>query len=129
MGFQEDLKNSIFNPDPNLDRKQLLEDVFKSFVARLFEHVMTRRTTNQSRLTFDELVHVKKNLINEFRTAQLAEYQQSEQWYDDLFETTVKEIFESTAHQGVSNVGVANQNLEINKEAYKFEKGLFLPKG
>jgi hypothetical protein len=126
MNFQEDLKNSIFNTE--LDRTELLTDIFKSFVAKLFEHVLSRKKNNQSRLSVGELVEVKRNLINEFRTAPLAEHQKSVEWYDNLFETTVKEIFESAQHQGIETVQRASQNFEINAEAYKMEGGLYLPK-
>lgn len=125
MNFQEDLKNSIFNTE--LDRTELLTDIFKSFVAKLFEHVLSRKKNNQSRLSVGELVEVKRNLINEFRTAPLAEYQKSEEWYDNLFETTVKEIFESAQHPGIETVQRATQNFEINPKAYKMEGGLYLP--
>jgi len=128
MNFQEDLKNSIFNADPTLDRTQLLEDIFKSFTAKMFEYIVSK--AGNDRLPFDSIVTVKKNLINEFRTTSLAEYQKSEEWYDELFEKTVKEILEyaALAHQGVDRVNLANQNLEINPDAYKFEKGIYLPK-
>jgi len=120
MGFQEDLRNSIINADPKLDREQLLSDIFKSFVAKLFEHVLQK----DNRLPFDAMVEVKRNLINEFKTASLDEYQQSMQWYDDLFEKTVKEILESAAlaHQGVDLVTRAPQNFEVNPS------GLYIPK-
>jgi len=127
MDFQKDLENSILNADPNVDRIQLLEDVFKSFVAKMFEFVVSK--TGKDRLPFDALVTVQKNLISEFRSASLGEYQRSVEWYDELFNKTVREILEFAAlsHQGVDRVNLANQNLEINTEAYKFEKGLFLP--
>lgn len=128
MNFQEDLKKSIINADPKIDKEELLVDIFKSFVAKMFEHVMVRKSKNLPRLSIDELVTVKRNLIHEFRSADLSEHQKSEQWYDDLFETTVKEIVESATHQGIETVELANQNLEINPEAYKREGGLFVPK-
>jgi len=127
MDFQEDLQSSIFNADPKLDKAQLLEDIFKSFVAKMFEFVLSREGGN--RLPFDSLVTVKKNLINEFRQAALSEHQRSEEWYGELFEKTVKEIFEhaSLSHKGVDQAKFANQQFEINPEAYKFEKGLYRP--
>ena len=128
MNFQTDLKNSIFNADSKLDKEELLTDIFKSFVAKMFEHVMTRKNSSLPRLSVDELVTIKRNLIHEFRSAELSEHQKSEQWYDDLFEVTVKEIVESASHQGIETVQLASQNLEINPEAYKREGGLFIPK-
>jgi hypothetical protein len=127
MDFQKDLRDSIFNSDEKIDREQLLEDIFKSFVAKMFEYVISRQ--GGDRLPFDSIVTVKNNLINEFRTASLGEYQKSEEWYDELFEKTIKEILQhaALAHKGENKVSYANQNLEINPAAYKHEKGLYLP--
>ncbi len=127
MDFQQDLKKAIVNADPKLDKEDLLVDIFKSFVAKMFEHVMSRKSKNLPRLSVDELITIKRNLINEFRSAELGEYQKSEQWYDDLFELTVKEIVESASHQGIETVSLENQNLEINQKAYKMEKGIYRP--
>lgn len=128
MDFQEDLKKSIFNADEKIDKKELLKDIFKSFVAKMFEHVLSRK--GNDRLPFDVLVTVKKNLINEFRSANLSEHQQTEQWYNDLFEDTVREIFNeaSLSHQGQDIIQRAPQNFEINMDTYKNEGGLFIPK-
>jgi len=125
MNFQEDLKKSILNADPKLDKKQLLEDIFKSFVSKMFEFVISKHGKN--RIPFEAIVTIKKNLINEFRLTSLGEYQQSEEWYDNLFEKTVKEILEfaSLAHDGIDEIKRANQNFEININAYKFEKGIY----
>lgn len=128
MNFQEDLKNSIFNADEKLDKTELLTDIFKTFVAKLFEHVLSRKKNNQSRLTVGELTEVKRNLISEFRSTPLSEHQKTVEWYDELFEKTIKEIFESAQHQGIETVQRASQNFEINAEAYKMEGGLYLPK-
>jgi len=125
--FQRQLEKSILGIDSSkMERKAILEDIFKTFIAKLFEYNLGRKGKN--RLELDVLVQIKRNLINEFRTAKLGEYQQSEKWYDDLFETTVKEIFEEAAknHQGINQIST-NQTLEINQKAYVKEGGLFVP--
>jgi hypothetical protein len=122
--FQTELKNSIFNADPKLDRKELLVDIFKSYVAKLFERTLTRE-----KLPFDALVQIKNNLINEFRQAELAEYQKSVDQYDKLFDETVKEILSLAAsrHQGMDSAVRGPQELVINPEIYMNEKGLTIP--
>ena len=125
--FQKQLKKAILRVDSSkLDRKSLLEDIFKTGVAKLFEYNLGRK--GKDRLELAVLVQIKKNLINEFRSAKLGEYQQSEKWYEDLFEATVKEIFEEAArnHKGI-NQAIVNQTLQINKEAYINEGGIYVP--
>lgn len=122
--FQTDLKNSIFNADPKLDRNELLTDIFKSYVAKLFE-----MTLKKGRLPYDALVTIKANLISEFRNAELSEYQKSVEWYEKTFDETIKEILAIAAsrHRGVDQVVSANQTLQINPEIYMNEKGLTIP--
>jgi hypothetical protein len=123
--FQTELKNSIFNADPKLNRKDLLDDIFKSYVAKLFEKVLAKE-----KLPFDALVQVKNNLINEFRSAELSEYQKSVEQYDELFDNTVKEILSLAAsrHQGNDKVTRGSQELVINPEVYIREhNGLTVP--
>ena len=124
--FQKELKKSILNADEKLDRKELLIDIFKAYTAKMFEHVLGRKGEN--RLEFDALVVVKRNLISEFRKTELGEYQKSVKWYEDLFEDTIKEIFNEAAqaHEGVDSTSI-NQSLEINPDAYVKEGGLFVP--
>ena len=124
--FQDDLKNSIFNADPKLDRKELLIDIFKTYVAKLFE-----RTVTKGKIPFDSLVQVKKNLINEFRQTDLSEYQKSVEQYEKMFDETVQEIlaFAATRHHGQDAIQQAPQELVINPDAYMNEGGLYLPKG
>jgi hypothetical protein len=122
--FQKDLKNSIFNADPKLDRNELLTDIFKSYVAKMFEI-----TLKKGRIPFDALVQIKANLISEFRKSDLSEYQKSVEWYENLFDATIKEILSLAAsrHKGSDKVANANQNLEINPEVYINEGGLMKP--
>ena len=123
--FQKELKDAIFNADVKIDRKELLIDIFKSYVAKLFEISLDKK-----KLPYDDLVEVKRNLIAEFRAADLSEYQKSVEDYEILFDDTVKEILQFAAerHQGVDSVVHANQSLEINPEAYINEGGLYVPK-
>jgi hypothetical protein len=122
--FQKDLKNSIFNADPKIDKHELLTDIFKSYVAKMFEITLKR-----GRIPFDALVEIKANLISEFRKTDLSEYQKSVEWYEGLFDTTIKEILSLAAarHKGTDRVVNANQNLEINPEIYINEGGLMKP--
>ena len=125
--FQKQLRKAILGVDSSkLNRKSLLEDIFKTGVAKLFEYNLGRK--GKDRLELDALIQIKKNLINEFRSAKLGEYQQSEKWYEDLFENTVKEIFEEAArnHNGI-NQATINQTLQINQKAYINEGGLYIP--
>ena len=125
--FQKELKDSIFNSDAaKIDRNELLEDIFKAYVAKLFEFNLGRKGVN--RLEIGVMVEVKKNLINEFRNTELGEYQKSVEQYEDLFETTIQEIFNdaSKAHEG-SNIVSVDQTLQINPKAYVNEGGLFIP--
>jgi hypothetical protein len=118
--FQLELKNSIFNADPKIDRKELLVDIFKSYVAKLFEKVLTKE-----KLPFEALVQIKNNLINEFRQAELSEYQKTTEQYDQLFDNTVKEILNLAAarHKGIDTAVRGPQELIINPEIYIHEKG------
>ena len=124
--FQVELKNTIFKADPKLDRKELLIDIFKSYVAKLFEIALKKKG-----MPYDALVEIKNNLIREFRAADLSEYQKSVEQYEELFDKSVKEILDFAAerHQGVDIVQRAPQNFEINGDAYVNEGGLYLPQG
>ena len=125
--FQKDLRDSVLKADPvKFDKKELLTDIFKSYVAKLFEIVLSGKKGN--RLEFDAMIQVKANLISEFRNTELGEYQQSVKWYEDLFDTAMQEILNDAAqnHQGINQVSI-EQNLEINPEAYINEGGLFIP--
>jgi len=126
--FESDLEKLIVgNVDPKISRDELLEDVFKLYVAKLFELVMVK-SAKKDRLEFDGVVSAKRNLINAFRSAKLAEYQKSVEWYEALFEKTVKEILEGASHRhGGVDTAVIGGSMEINKEAYIRDGGLFVP--
>ena len=128
--FRSELKTAIFNADPKIDRKELLTDIFKSYVAKLFEMTMIRNSKKtEGRIEFDAMVEIKRSLISEFRLAELAEYQRSEAQYDELFEATVREILNDAAlaHRGDNMVEHA-QNLHINDDAFAKSGNLFVPK-
>ena len=125
--FQKELKDSIFNSDATkVDRGELLTDIFKAYVAKLFEFNLGRK--QKDRLEVDVMTEVKRNLINEFRNAELGEYQKSTKWYEDLFDETVKEIFNDAAlaHKGVNGINV-QQQLHVNPRAYINEGGMYIP--
>jgi len=124
--FQEDLKNAIFNADPTkIDRKELLIDIFKAAVAKLFELQLSKSNTKE-RLEFEQLVLIKRSLIDQFHGANLSEYQMSDRQYEDLFNTTVKEIMNdaAVAHQGEDRIEQAPQRLEVNANEYRYLKGM-----
>jgi hypothetical protein len=126
--FQLELKNALLNADVKIDRKEMLVDIFKSYVAKLFEVVLSKQGGN--RIPFDALVEVKSRLISSFRGAELGEYQKSEAQYDELFETTVKEILNECAanHRGEDLIQLAPEQFEINKnEFHRQASGLFVP--
>ena len=128
MDFQKDLEKSVLQADPKLDREELLTDIFKSFVARMFEFVLKRGKNEETRLQANQVIEIKRNLIHEFRSANLENHQKPIEWYEDLFEKTVGEIFQSAKHPGVDLSHRAAENLEINVDAYKNESGLYVPK-
>ena len=125
--FQKELEGMVFDGDVGLDKDELIEDTFKIYVVKLFEHVLGREKEN--RISMDALVMMKRNLINEFRRASLDVHQKSEQQYSDLFEATVKEIFNEAAHNNSGEDIVEHkQDLIIDPEQYVNESGLYIPK-
>lgn len=124
--FQKELESSIFNRDPRINPDELLVQIFKTYVAKMFEHILGKK--QQNRIEHDGVISIKRNLINEFRQAALSEYQKSVEWYENLFNKTVEEIFNEAAlaHEGVDSYE-RESNLEINKSAYEHESGLILP--
>jgi hypothetical protein len=126
--FQKELENAIINCDPKLNKKDLLEDIFKSYVAKSIEWAISKRHDN--RLELSGMKIIQANLISEFRKAELSEYQQSLEWYEHKFDEAIREITSLAAnnHEGVDNIQLAEQKLDINMEAYKHEGGLYIPK-
>jgi len=127
FNFQRDLKKAIMDADSDkINRKDLLRSTFKYWVAKLFEHIQTKK--KEMTLEFNYVVTVKRNIINEFRKTDLGEYQITEKQYDDLFETTIKEILElaATRHDGEDYTSV-EQTLDINPEKYINDGGLYVP--
>ncbi len=123
--FQAELSKAINSADPKLDRKDLLVDVFKFYTAKLLEYYLHKSGGALQSGSIDQL---RRNLIHEFREAPLAEYQQSVEWYEKLFDSTIQEILNDAAytHQGIDSVS-AQENLQINPTAYINEGGLFIP--
>lgn len=131
--FQKELRKSIFNADEKLDKKELLVDIFKTYVAKLFE-ITLQKSASKNQLELSALIEVKKNLISEFRQADLSEYQLSVNQYEDLFDKTVKEIvnFASLRHKGEDSINI-NKTLSVDKSAFWAghtinDSGLIVPK-
>jgi len=124
--FQKELRKHIFNSDEKLNRHELLNDIFKSYVARCLEFAL--RKNKDGKLEASALHQIRRNLIDEFRSTELGEYQRSIEYYEHLFDVAMQEIFNdaSHAHEGINKVSV-EQSLQINKKAYINEGGLFVP--
>jgi hypothetical protein len=124
--FQKELKKSVLKADPKFDKVDILRQIFKAYVAKMFEHVLSKK--RKDRLEADAMMVTRKNLISEFRKAELGEIQRSVKWYEELFDTAMREILNEAAHnhQGIDSASI-NQTLEINKDAYINEGGLFVP--
>lgn len=120
--FQKELENSILNADPNLDKKELLQDVFKSYVSKCLELLVSKSNT----IPYGAITEVQGNLIREFRAASLAEYQLSVEQYETLFKKAMEEIctLAAAAHPGVDTAIIdQNQILDVNAEGLAAQKG------
>ena len=129
MNFKENVESTIKNAGPGVDRKELLIDIFKTTIAQFFEWYLVNKS-NGNRLPFEAVVQAKQQLINEFRGLSI-DQQQSVEWYENLFESTVKEIFSDAAlaHRGTDRFEYANQNFEVNKDMYQQSTGgIYIPK-
>jgi hypothetical protein len=127
MDFKTNIQNTINTAGPDVDRKELLVDIFKHTVADFFIWYLTNKN-NGNRLAIDALINTKRSLISEFRDMSISEIQQSVEWYEELFEDTIKEIFNdaSLAHSGKDSY-VHGQNFDINATEYKKQaNGLYV---
>jgi hypothetical protein len=124
MNFKENVEHTIINAPPATDKKELLIDIFKSTIAQFFEWYLINKN-NGNKLPFDSVVESKNQLIREFRGMSIPDIQQSVEWYENLFDTTIKEIFNeaSHAHAGVDSIFSSGQGL------HKKQNGLYVPKG
>lgn len=119
--FQKSLKKAIFECDSKLDRKEILIDIFKTYVAKMMEANVDK---NKGRLEADYLTKMKGFIITEFRNTDLQEHQISEGGYSKLFDDTIQEIFNdaANAHEGEDTVKFdPTKRFEINKTAYHNE--------
>lgn len=129
--FQQQLRKTVIERiDPKLTPKEVLTDIFKTYVAKMLERNVL---TNKNRLSADFLAMTKGYLITEFRAAELGEHQMSEKQYSDMFDATMKEIFNTAAHahEGEDKSEFANQTLSVDKRGYQDMKksagGIYLP--
>lgn len=104
------LKDAVFSPGNNArPKEEVIKYLFKHAVSKLFEEAMvnTKATKN---LQFEAVLNAKRGLINLFRSAELAEHQKSVEWYENLFDGTVKEILEfaSARHTGEDLISLDN---------------------
>ena len=59
FNFRKELKDTIFNADPKLDRHELLTDIFKFQVSKLFEYIL--KTKGQHRIELEAMIQIKRN--------------------------------------------------------------------
>lgn len=119
--FQDQLKETIINrTDPNMSRLEILQDIFKTYTAKMLEQNVL---TNKNRLESGFVNMLKAYLITEFRATDIGEFQMSEKQYEDLFNKTIQEIFNdaSYSHQGTNSAEESQQELLVDKRAYHHE--------
>ena len=129
MDFKENVEKMMLGAGPEVNRDDLLVDVFKHTIADFFIWYLENKN-NGNRLPTEAVIQTKSKLINEFRGMKL-DNQKSVEWYEDLFESTIKEIFNDAAlaHRGEDRFEYAHQNLQINKDLYQqTASGIYLPK-
>lgn len=125
FNFQKELEASIFDADPNQDRDELLTMIFKSYVAKSLEYTLRKKL---NRIEQSAMETIRRNLISEFRKAELSEHQKSVEQYEDLFDTAIEEIFNDAAHaHGGQDAITVDKSLEINPQGYIENGGLILP--
>lgn len=125
--FQQELKETIVDRvDPKLSRKEVLEDIFKTYVAKMME---TNVMANKNRMEAGYLHMIKTYMINEFRGAELAEHQMSEDWYSKLFDSTVKEILNNSSVDAEENSITQTKEIVKNPNAMRQTKsGIWVPR-
>ena len=119
--FQKSLSKAILECDDKLDRKDVLIDVFKTYVAKLLEDNVSK---NKGRIEAGYFEQMKGFIISEFRKAELGEYQLSEGNYSKLFDDSIQEIFNEAAiaHEGEDKAEIdPNRQFEVNANAYQNE--------
>ena len=126
--FQKDLRDSVLNCDPKLKKTEVLEMAFKCYVAKMLEYVMTKR--DDMRIEMKAMTEIRNNLISEFRSAELGEWQKSVEQYENLFDETIVEIFNQASHnhEGTDLIERAPEQLEINAREYINNGGLYIPR-
>lgn len=123
--FQQELKETIVDRvDPKLSRQEVLEDIFKTYVAKMME---SNVLANKNRMEAGYVHMIKTYMINEFRGAELGEYQMSEDWYSKTFDITVREIL-NTSTAPTENSATQTKEIVKNPGAMKQTKsGIWVP--
>ena len=121
--FQKELEATM--RDTIMDRSVLLEQIFKSFIAKTIEYYLDKKT---NRLEMAAMKEIQRNLISEFRAADIGEWQKSIKWYEDTFDTAMQEILNdaSLSHSGLDEMTI-DKTLEINPNGYINNGGLYIP--
>lgn len=123
MELKESLEKSMSGAGPDVNRDELLVDMFKSTIAQFFEWYLINKN-NGNKLPFDALVDTKSGIISLYQSLTI-DNQKSLEWYEELFETTIKEIFDhaSGRHSAGSNSISSARELFGNKTP----SGLYVP--
>ena len=117
MKFQDKLRESVItNCDPKLNPRDVLEDCFKYYVAEMMKENIR---SNKNRIAAGFIQSLCAYAINEFRAADLGQFQMSETQYANLFNKCIQEILNdaSHAHAGENKMEI-KQTLGINKKEY-----------
>jgi hypothetical protein len=119
--FQEELKETILNrTDPNMSKHDVLCDIFKTYTVKMLEQNVL---ANKNRLESKFLTMIKAYLISEFRNTELGEDQMSEAHYEEMFDSTIKGLFNDVAHahSGVDTIVDGQQELLVDRKTYDNE--------
>ena len=127
MTFQQKLREAVItNIDPKKNPNEVLEDIFKYYVAEMLK---TNILQNKNRIAAGFIDALCGHAIKTFKDTDLGDFQKNEKWYGDLFNKTIQEILNdaSHAHEG-ENKAEVKQQLHINKKLWNMrQSGLVIP--
>jgi hypothetical protein len=124
------IADQVKNADPKINREVLLEEIFKNTVIDFFKFALMNQK-KIGRLPYDLLLMCKKEVINEFRSSELGEYQKSFEWYEKIFDRTLYDFlqFAGDNHPGEQKKMRSTEELEYAGTSFdKSGSGLYIPK-
>jgi hypothetical protein len=117
--FQKELKKSLVDADPSMDKIEMLEMIFSSYVTKLLEY-MLKKSPVKGRLEASAINEAKRNLINEFRNAELGEWQRSVERYEEIYTKTIMGILNENALMNPGEDSAQySQQLSIDSKGYQ----------